>query len=104
MTLRRGHGLTRANIAGKRRSKIRIIADILKHAQGSAKKTHIMYECNLSFNQLKHYLMFLRRRALIQRKSENGSIMYQTTASGKEFLEKYSSMAQQLRPPALESP
>lgn len=103
MALRREHGLTRANIAGKRRTKMRIIADILRQSQRSAKKTHIMYECNLSFNQLKHYLNFLKKRALIQRKIKNGSIIYKTTASGKEFLKKHSSIAQQLQPPALES-
>ena len=102
MALRKERSLTRAKIVGKRRSKMRIIADILRHAQRSAKKTHIMYECNLSFNQLKRYLNFLRKRALIRRKIENGSIIYKTTDNGKEFLKKYSSIAQQLRPPALE--
>lgn len=101
MALKRKHGSTHANIAGKRRSKMRIIADILRHAQRPAKKTHIMYECNLSFNQLEHYLIFLKKRALIRRKIDNGLIIYQTTNDGQKFLEKYSSIAQLLRSPAL---
>ncbi|UCG37639.1 MAG: hypothetical protein JSV64_07105 [Candidatus Bathyarchaeota archaeon] len=60
------------------------------------------HECNLSFNQLKHYLSFLRKRALIQRKIYTGSIVYQTTNNGQEFLRRYSNIAQLLRSPALE--
>jgi len=80
---------------------MRIIADILKQAQRPAKKTHIMYECNLSFNQLKHYLSFLKKKVLIRRKTDSGSIIYQTTDDGQEFLRRYSSMARLLRAPAL---
>ena len=101
MALKRDYGLAYENIAGKRRSKMRIMADILRHAQKPAKKTHIMFGCNLSFNQLKHYLDFLKERALIRKKMDNGAIIYQTTNNGQEFLRKYSSIARLLRSPAL---
>jgi predicted transcriptional regulator len=86
-----------SNIGGRRRSKMRIIADILEHAQMPAKKTKIMYECNLSFNQLKRYLTFLKKRALIRRKTDNGSVIYQTTDNGQDFLKEYSSIARLLK-------
>ena len=95
------HGLTHENTTGKRRSRLRIIADILKHAQSPVKQTHIMYECNLSFSQLKRYLKFLKIRALIRRKLDTGSIIYQTTNDGQEFLRRYSSIARLLRSPEL---
>jgi predicted transcriptional regulator len=101
MILEREHGSVHTNVVGTRRSKMRIIADILRHAQSPTKKTQIMYECNLSFNQLKHYLNFLKKRALIQRKTCTGSVIYQTTNNGQEFLRRYSSITRLLRAPAL---
>ncbi|NIO38367.1 hypothetical protein GTO27_11805 [Candidatus Bathyarchaeota archaeon] len=65
-----------------------IVADILKKSKNPAKKTHIMYECDLNFSQLKRYLGFLRKRALIRRKKNNGVASYQTTENGRNFLKK----------------
>jgi predicted transcriptional regulator len=42
MALKKKHSLTHANITGKRRIKMRIIADILRHAQSWSRK-HILY-------------------------------------------------------------
>lgn len=91
------------NILGKRRSKIEIIADILKKSKNPTKKTHIMYECDLSFSQLKRYLGFLKRTELIQRKKNNGAATYQTTENGQNFLKKYSDMAKALFSPHLDT-
>lgn len=41
------------------RDKIEIVADILKKAKDGTCKTHIMYSCNLSFEQNKKYLRVL---------------------------------------------
>jgi len=101
MALEGKNGLTHENTTGKRRSRMRIIADILRHAQRPAKQTHVMYECNLSFSQLKRYLIFLKTRALIRRNLDTGSIIYQTTNNGQEFLRRYSSIARLLRSPEL---
>jgi predicted transcriptional regulator len=90
-----------ADAGGKRRSRMRIIADILGQAQRPAKKTHIMNKCHLSFKQLKHYLNLLKQRGLIQSKTDTGAIMYQTTNNGNEFLRRYSSIARLLRIPTL---
>jgi predicted transcriptional regulator len=44
---------------GRRRGKVEIIAETLANVRKPAKKTRIMYECNLSFRQLKDYLRFV---------------------------------------------
>jgi len=50
MILEREHGSVHTNVVGTRRSKMIIIADILRHAPSPTKKIQIMCECNLSFN------------------------------------------------------
>jgi len=62
-----------------------IIANILRAANSGAKKTHIMYRCNLSFKQLHVYLDLLGERRLlkcIRSKTEarNDSYTYETTS------------------------
>lgn len=99
MTFEKKQDLIPANIGGMRRSKLRIVADILKHAQAPTKKTHIMYECNLSFDQLKRYLALLKNRALIRRKTDSGSVVYQTTRDGHDFLKEYSRITRLLQSP-----
>jgi len=79
------------------RSRIDIIASILHTAEKGVKKTHIMYACNLSFRQLHVYLDFLLERKLLRsvpaRKGERGdSIMYETTAKGRDFVQAYRSI------------
>ncbi len=103
MTLDPMDSTMHTNIAGMRRGRLRIMADILRNAQNPAKKTHIMYECNLSFDQLKRYLNFLKKKALIEREIRSGSVIYQTTTYGQEFLRRYSRVLGLLRPLALKS-
>lgn len=74
-----------------------IIAGILHAANKGARKTHIMYGCNLSFKQLHVYLTFLGERKLlksvpIETGEKNDSIMYETTSKGRAFLQAYSSI------------
>ncbi len=72
------------------RSRVEIIANILLVASGGAKKTEIMYRCNLSFRQLRTYLDFLLdRNLLVSLKSRKGSGLFQTTDKGKAFLRAY---------------
>ena len=84
--------MTNKNVSKSRRSRIAIMAEILRNAKKPTNKTRIMFECNLSFDQLKRYLKFLRKKALIRRKISAGSIIYETTNKGQEFLKKYSNM------------
>ena len=74
-----------------------IIANILRAANSGAKKTHIMYRCNLSFKQLHVYLDLLGERKLLKcirtRKDERTySYTYETTNKGRAFLQAYGSI------------
>lgn len=73
---------------GSYRSRLDIIADILHVvSEGSAKKTQIMYQANLSYKLLTKYLADVIEACLIR--FEHMERCYVLTAKGKEFLEKY---------------
>ena len=72
---------------GNYRSKLDIIADILAVASRKPKKTHIMYQANLSFQVLQRYLAEMSEAALICFEAETQC--YNLTSKGKEFLEAY---------------
>jgi predicted transcriptional regulator len=70
------------------------MANILQAADEGAKKTHIMYQCNLSFRQLNAYLEFLAEMGFLQNKvlkaeNKDGSQLYKATQKGKEFIKAY---------------
>jgi len=72
-----------------------IIANILRVSDEGAKKTHIMYKCNLSFRQLHAYLdLLIDRRLLkkVERKESSRQELYVTTSKGKAFLQGYKSI------------
>jgi predicted transcriptional regulator len=73
------------------RTRIEILASILKVAQKGALKTHIMYKANLSHKQLTKYLQFVIGNALLQEISdpEDGTRLYQVTEKGIQFLKDY---------------
>ncbi|MFB0501899.1 MAG: winged helix-turn-helix domain-containing protein [Candidatus Bathyarchaeia archaeon] len=78
------------------RSQVEIIANILQVAAEGAKKTHIMYGCNLSFCQLQTYLDLLLDKGLLKTVSETGRgsnpAFFQTTARGQSFLDVYQNL------------
>jgi predicted transcriptional regulator len=77
-------------ISNNHRGNLDIIADILGASNGGAKKTYLMYRCNLSFKQLKSYSSFLLGSGLLHvAKEEVNNGMLQTTDKGKEFLRAY---------------
>lgn len=76
----------------QRRSRLDIIADILRVALNPTLKTRIMYACNLSFKQTHYYLPLLVESGLLQQNSAT----YQTTEKGKGFLTDYHSLSQNL--------
>ena len=84
-------------VVGTRRSRFKIVAEILRQSQTPAKKTHIMYECNLSFKQLKYYLRFMILKGLIRRKKKSETLVYQMTENGQTFLDVYSRIIQLLQ-------
>jgi predicted transcriptional regulator len=71
------------------------MANILLVSTGGAKKTHIMYKCNLSFRQLHAYLSLLMDRKLlrkIEKRESSRQELYETTPKGREFLQAYKSI------------
>jgi len=81
----------------ERRSKIRILRDILKTIQrnnGRAKPTHILYGANLSHDRLKGYLEKLMNDGFIQKVSEDEHTYFVITAKGMDFLSKFKKIQQ----------
>jgi len=76
----------------RKRSDIDIMASILDEARKGAKKTHIMYRCNLSHRQLQIYLKLLSGMEFLASHSEKASSeldLFKTTAKGLKFLDAY---------------
>jgi predicted transcriptional regulator len=76
----------------RKRSDIDIMANILSAAKKGAKKTRIMYRCNLSHSQLQVYLQILREMGFLAShpKKEGAKLNYfKTTSKGFEFLDAY---------------
>jgi len=74
------------------RTRMEILASILKVASNGALKTHIMYKANLSHRQLEKYLGFLEETGLLSQAADEdrGSRIYRITGKGIEFLREYS--------------
>ena len=74
-----------ASSSSPKRSRIDIIANILGEARKGARKTHIMYNCNLSHRQLHVYLRLLLDMEFLGCRSN----VYKVTAKGFKFLDAY---------------
>ena len=72
---------------GSYRSRLNIIADILRVVSGDAKKTQIMYQANLSYRLLQKYLRDVRRSSLVY--YERKGRCYVLTEKGRRFLDVY---------------
>ena len=80
------------NDSGNHRGSFDIMADILTASCDGAKKTNLMYHCNLSFKQLKTYSSFLLENGLLRlngQVSNRKTEMLEVTDKGKEFLRAY---------------
>lgn len=75
------------------RSRIEIMASILRKARRATKKTHIMNQCNLSFRQLQRYLRSMRTRGLLKREDNGSQTVFEITGKGQKFLTRYSRIA-----------
>ena len=71
-----------------RRNNLDIVADILRVAQGGAKKTRIVYQANLNFKIIKRYLEELLGRKLLSINEPH----YFTTGKGRDYLIKYEAL------------
>jgi predicted transcriptional regulator len=77
------------------RGRFDIMANILSSSIDGAKKTQLMYQCNMSFKQLETYLNLLTKKNLIHKRIHNGSkdlIFYEITEKGHSFLRSYNSL------------
>jgi predicted transcriptional regulator len=71
------------------RTRVEILASILKVAGEQTLKTHIMYKANLSHRQLEKYLTFLETNGMLARTSEDTVTFFHVTEKGREFLKDY---------------
>jgi len=80
------------SVSNNHRGNLDIIASILDASHGGAKKTYLMYRCNLSFKQMKGYSHFLLNNGLLRlifQAAESDIALFEITDKGKEFLRAY---------------
>jgi predicted transcriptional regulator len=80
------------SVSNHHRGNLDIIAAILDASHGGAKKTFLMYRCNLSFKQMKSYSYFLLNNGLLRlifQAAESDIALFEITDKGKEFLREY---------------
>ena len=75
------------------RSRLQIIAEILRQLRMPVGKANIMSHCNMSTAQSGQYLNLMTSNNLIQMGAYAGKVTYQRTETGLEFLELYKKMA-----------
>jgi predicted transcriptional regulator len=80
----------------KNRSRLEIAAKILDVAQSGSIKTRIMYDCFLSFPQLREYLELLEGNGALDYVEEERK--YYTTKLGLRFLRAYKEMGLLITP------
>lgn len=74
----------------QQRSRIDIVACILECSINGARKTRLVYKCNLNFSQFNLYKDCLIKVGLLSNlKQGNNAEIFKTTDKGKEFLEDY---------------
>lgn len=74
----------------KRRSKLRILADILRVLEsGDANVTKLMLEANLSYVRLMKYLEELVEKEFVAREVDGREVRYRITRKGREFLREF---------------
>jgi predicted transcriptional regulator len=76
------------------RCRMDIMDNILRVSNEGARKTHIMYKCNLSFKQLNTYLDLLVSIRLLKSvpprtEEKSDSNTYETTEKGQDFVQAY---------------
>jgi predicted transcriptional regulator len=72
-----------------KRGRLEIIREILTISRKPAKKTSILYKCNLSFSQLQKYLEYLISHNLLANSKNDGKTFYLITEKGIQFIEEY---------------
>lgn len=91
------NGLLNRN-GGHRRQRWDIIADILTASYDGVKKTNMMRDCNMSFDQMARYVNFTLETRLIRAENDRGHILFKTSQKGKKFLSAYRTLRAILKP------
>lgn len=74
----------------RRRSKLRILVDILKVLElGEANVTRLMLEANLSYSRLIKYLEELVEKGLVMRRENGREVKYRITTKGRQFIKEF---------------
>jgi predicted transcriptional regulator len=81
------------SISDGNRSRLQIIAEILRELRIPVGKANIMSHCKMSTAQSGHYLNLMTSSNLIRIGADAGKVTYQRTEAGLEFLELYKKMA-----------
>jgi predicted transcriptional regulator len=85
----------------RRRSDIKIIADMLRAGEKGAGKTEIMYSANMSFSQIQKYLEYLVNQGFIHKVDmDNTLTAYQVTDTGMKLLKAIDNLLSMLEPTA----
>ncbi len=71
-----------------KRSRNKIISEILEICMEGASKTRIVYQGNLNFRTVNPYLQLLMKNELIRIKP-GPKVLYETTEKGKVLLENF---------------
>jgi predicted transcriptional regulator len=94
-------GIKRQTGLSRRRSDIKIIADMLRIGEKGAGKTEIMYSANMSFSQIQKYLDYLVNQGFIHKVDiDNTMRAYQVTESGKKLLQAIDNLISMMEPKA----
>jgi predicted transcriptional regulator len=80
-------------VSDRNRSRLQIIAEILRQLRIPVGKANIMSHCNMSTAQSGQYLNLMTSSDLIRMGAYAGKVTYQRTEAGLEFLELYKKMA-----------
>ena len=56
-----------------------------------AKKTEILFGCNLSYTQIQKYICFLLNKNVIEKINNDGIVTYKITSHGDSFLKSVNS-------------
>ena len=75
-----------------RRVFFEVIANILHACNDPARKTFLMYRCNMNFKQLSGYLKLILDAQLIEIRDEEPQILFKISHKGKRFLEVYENL------------
>jgi predicted transcriptional regulator len=88
----------------RRRSDIKIIADMLRVGEKGAGKTEIMYTANMSYSQIQKYLEYLVDQGFIHKVNlDSTMIAYQVTESGLNLLRAIDNLIAMLEPATTDS-